>query len=232
MVIYSINDIEKLSGVKAHTLRIWEKRYAIIKPSRTDKNIRYFVDSDLKLILNIAILNRSGIKISHIAKLSHKEIYQKVTDISEVDAIFEDDLGALTLSVMELSETKFVKILDKKIELNGFEDTIDTVIYPLLDKLGTMWIAGSIKGAHEHFVSNLIRRKTISAIDQIPKTYKGDNPKGLIFLPKNENHELSLLFLHYILRKMGHRTISLGYNIPLTDVVDAYKIYKPDYIVF
>lgn len=230
MVIYSINDIEKLSGVKAHTIRIWEKRHGIINPKRTEKNIRYFDDSDLKLILNIAILNRNGIKISHIAKLSHEEIFQKVTDISEVDSIFEDELDALTLAVLELSETKFVRILDKKIELRGFEDTMDAVIYPLLDKLSTMWIAGSIKGAHEHFVSNLIRRKTISAIDQLPVKYKGGEPKGLIFLPKNEHHELSLLFLHFILKKLGHRTISLGYDIPLVDVIDAYKIYKPDYV--
>ncbi len=230
MVIYSINDIEKLSGVKAHTIRIWEKRYGIINPKRTDKNIRYFDDVDLKLILNIAILNRSGIKISHIAKLSQEEIYQKVTDITEVDAIFEDELDALTLAVLELSEVKFVKVLDKKIELRGFEDTMDTVIYPLLDKLSTMWIAGSIKGAHEHFVSNLIRRKTISAIDQLEIKYKGKEPKGLIFLPKNENHELSLLFLHFILKKLGHKTISLGFDIPLTDIVDAYNIYKPDYV--
>ncbi len=230
MVVYSIKDIEKLSGVKAHTIRMWERRYGVIQPKRTSKNIRYYDDDDLKLILNIALLNRSGIKISHISSMEPQEIIDKVSEITEVDSMFESELDALTLSILEMEEDKFVRILNKKIESLGFENTMNEVIYPLLDKLSTMWIAGSIKGAHEHFVSNIIRRKIIKAIEDESATEQRQDMKCLIFLPENENHELSLLFLHYILKKIGLRTISLGFGIPVMDALEAYNIYKPDFV--
>lgn len=230
MIVYSINDIEKLSGVKAHTIRIWERRYNVIAPKRSSNNVRYYDDDDLRVILNIAILNKNGIKISHIAKLSNVEISKKVSSISEVDSIFEDSLDSLTLSVLEISDRKFSRILDKKIEQNGFEHTMEQVVYPLLDKLSVMWIAGSIKGAHEHFVSNIIRRKTIHAIENLKVSYTDNQKKALVYLPENENHELSKLYLHYILKKRGLETINLGSNIPLSDVIEANKIFNPHYI--
>lgn len=230
MVAYSINDIEKLSGVKAHTLRVWERRYNILIPKRTENNTRYYDDNDLKLILNVALLNKNGLKISHIVKLSKEEIFNKVTEITEVEAVFEDNLDSLTLSILELSERKFSRILNKKICQNGFEHTMENVIYPLLDKLSLMWIAGSIKGAHEHFVSNIIRRKTINAIEEIDIQFTGKEPKAIVFLPENENHELSKLFLHYILKNRGLEVLNLGFNIPIPDVIDAYNIFQPKYI--
>ncbi len=232
MIIYSIKDLEKLSGVKAHTLRIWEKRYGIIQPKRTQTNIRYYLDEDLKQILNIAFLNKKGYRISKIAALSNKEIRQKVAEYTEINSSFEDyQLDALTLCVLELNESKFSKILDKYITQKGFLHVMNHVIYPLLDKLGMMWMSGSIKSVHEHFVSNVVRRKTINAIDRIKESRNEvNNPKFLIYLPEGENHELSLLYLHYILKEKGMRVVNVGIGIPLDDVIDGCRISKPDFV--
>ncbi len=229
MVIYSINDLEKLSGVKAHTLRIWEKRYGIIEPKRTPTNIRYYLDEDLKLILNIAFLNKKGYKISKIAALEPSEIQRKVSEYSDVEEVGNDHLDALTLCILELNEAKFSRILDKSIKEYGFEYTMNNVIYPLLDKLSMMWMSGSIKGVHEHFVSNIVRRKTIHAVDSITDHYPS-NPTFQIYLPENENHELSLLYLHYLLKARGMNVINLGINLSLIDVIDGSRIAHPDFI--
>lgn len=230
MVAYSIKDLESLSGVKAHTLRIWEKRYDIIQPSRTQTNIRYYKDNDLQKILNITLLNRKGYKISKIASMTNDEIKQKVAELTEVGADFEDQLDALTLSMFELDDVKFNIILDHQIASNGFEATMNDVVYPLLDKLTMMWIAGSVKGIHENFVSNIIRKKTIIETDKLSKTETDHKFRCLIFLPENESHELSLLFLHYILIKYHGKVINLGTNVPLIDVLEGKNIFKPAFI--
>ncbi|MBP6234936.1 MAG: MerR family transcriptional regulator [Saprospiraceae bacterium] len=230
MVAYSIKDLESLSGVKAHTLRIWEKRYGIIKPSRTDTNIRYYMDCDLQKILNITLLNRKGYKISKIAGMPNDEIRQKVAELTEVGAVFEDQLDAMMLSMFELDETKFNIMLDHHISSKGFEETMNDVVYPLLDKLSVMWIAGSVKGVHENFVSNIIRRKTIVEIDKLNKNESIPGFKCLIFLPENESHELSLLFLQYILVKNRAKVINLGTGVPLIDVLEGKNIFNAKYI--
>ncbi len=230
MVAYSIKDLESLSGIKAHTLRIWEKRYGIIKPSRTDTNIRFYKDSDLQKILNITLLNRKGIKISKIANMHYDEIRQKVAEITEVGAVFEDQLDALMLSVFELDETKFNIILDHQITSKGFEETMNVIIYPLLDKLSMMWIAGSIKGVHENFVNNIIRHKTIVEIDKFNKSDYQSDFRCLIYLPENETHELSLLFLNYLLVKNKAKVLNLGTNVTLIDVLEGKNIFKAKYI--
>lgn len=230
MVAYSIKDLENLSGVKAHTLRIWEKRYGVINPNRTDTNIRYYKDADLQKILNISLLNRKGYKISKIVEMSDEEITQKVGKYTEVGSVFEDQLDSLMMSMFELDETKFNIILEHQIVSRGFEVTMNDVIYPLLDKLGVMWLAGSIKAVHENFVSNFIRRKTIIEIDKYQKQEQNIDNKCLIYLPENENHELSLLFLHYILVKNKAKVINLGAGVSLIDVLEARDIFKAKYI--
>ncbi len=229
MVIYSIKDLEKLSGVKAHTLRIWEKRYGIICPKRTKTNIRYYLDEDLKKVLNIAFLNKKGYKISKIAALKASDIQRKVAEYSDMNISFDDQLDALTLCILELNESKFSKILDKNINQKGFQETMVQVIYPLLDKLSMMWMSGSIKSVHEHFVSNIVRRKTVTAIEDL-KDAKAEAPSFLIYLPESENHELSLLYLHFLLKAEGMRVINLGINLPIDDVLDGCKISQPDYV--
>ena len=152
MVVYSIKDLENLTGIKAHTIRIWEKRYGIIEPRRTNTNIRYYLEEDLKKIMNIALLNRNGYKISKIAKLQNNDIHSIAAKLTDVDKTFENQLDGLTLSVLELNEDNFLKIFNANISQNGFKQTMLDVIYPLLDKLGMMWMTGSIEPIHENFV--------------------------------------------------------------------------------
>lgn len=229
MVVYSIKDLEKLSGVKAHTLRIWEKRYEIIKPKRTETNIRYYLDDDVQKILNIALLNKRGYRISNISKMTLDEIQAKVAELSEVDAQFEDQVDGLILSMLELNESKFNRIINHNIAQRGFEEAMEVVIYPLLDKLSMMWIAGSVKSVHETFVSSIIRRKMIVNIDQI-KTQRERNEKVIIYLPEAETHELSLLYLHFVLKKNGFRVLNLGIHTPLIDVLEGQMIFEASYV--
>ena len=230
MTVYSIKDLEKLSGIKAHTIRIWEQRYDIIQPGRTKTNIRYYTEQDLKLILNIALLNRNGIKISKIAEMEQEEILEKVAAISEIN--FENDvqLDALTLSMIEMDEYKFDRIISTNIQQLGFERTMLEVIYPFLDKLGLLWLTGSINPVQENFMSYLIRQKIVSAIDSLPVTTGQGIPKFLIYLPEGESQELSLLFMHYLLKARRFRVIYVGKNITISDIQDAFNIHKPDFV--
>lgn len=230
MAVYSIKDLEKLCGIKAHTIRIWEQRYGLIKPKRTKTNIRYYMDADLKLLLNIALLNRNGTKISKIASMSEMEIAEKVATISEIDFEGGAQLDALTLSMIEMDEVKFDRILTTNIRQLGFEKTMLEVIYPFLDKLSLLWLTGSINPAQENFISNLIRQKIIVAIDNESFSVKRNNNKFLIYLPEGEKQELSMLFMHYLLKSRGNQVIYLGQNVSVNDVQDAYRITKPSYI--
>lgn len=230
MAIYSIKDLEKLSGIKAHTIRIWEQRYHIIQPGRTQTNIRYYTDKDLKLLLNIALLNKNGIKISKIAKMQNEEIMERVAALSEMN--FENDvqLDALTLSMIEMDEYKFDRIISTNIQQLGFERTMIEVIYPFLDKLSILWLTGSINPVQENFMSYLIRQKIIVAINNEPIAQGNDVHKFLIYLPEGESQELSLLFMHYLLKSRKMKVIYIGKHISLSDLKDAYQIHHPDYI--
>jgi len=230
VAIYSIKDLEKLTGIKAHTLRIWEQRYGIIQPGRTKTNIRYYTEDNLKVLLNIALLNRNGIKISKIAKMEKEEILKKVAAISEINLEYDGQLDALTLSMIEMDEYKFDRIISANIQQLGFERTMIEVIYPFLDKLGLLWLTGSINPAQEYFMTYLIRQKIIAAIDSMPIAMGMDVPKILIYLPEGEAQELSLLFMHYILKSRRFKVIHIGKNVTISDIQDAYHIHQPDYI--
>jgi DNA-binding transcriptional MerR regulator len=230
MATYSIADIEKLSGVKAHTIRIWEKRYGICSGKRSETNIRYYDDDDLKYILNVAFLNREGMKISKIAKLSQEEIKQEVADQCNLNKE-ETEVDSLMLSIFELNEYKFLKIVNHHITDFGFEKTMDDIIYPLLDKLSLLWMSNSIKNVHENFVSSIIRRKISAEINKLDPVFDLNAKKFLIYLPEQEASELSLLFIYYVLRKKGVNVLYLGAQIPLIDIIEGVRIYKPDYIL-
>jgi len=232
VAVYSISDLEKLSGIKAHTIRVWEQRYSIIQPKRTKTNIRYYQDTDLKFLLNIALLNKNGIKISKIAKMSKEEIAEKVAAISEINFEYGTQLDALTISMIEMDESKFDRIVSTNIQQSGFERTMLEIIYPFLEKLSVLWLTGSINPVQENFMSYLIRQKIIVAIDKEPLTSQKDENDEvyLIFLPEGEKQELTLLFMHYLLKTRRKQVIYLGQDISLTDLKDAYKIRKPDYM--
>lgn len=230
MLVYSIKDVENLSGVKAHTIRIWEKRYDIVNPKRTETNIRFYDEEDLKLVLQIALLKKSGMKISKIASLSRDEISQLCAEVNEVQTEFENSLDTLTLSLIELDEQKFNRIFDLNIQDAGFEKTMEEIIFPLLNKLSVMWMTGSIKQVHEHFVGNLIKRKIISEIDKLSGQSLKEE-KFLVFLNEKEDHELSILFLHYLLKKKGFKVLNIGTNVGVNNLIEGSVIYKPNYLI-
>jgi DNA-binding transcriptional MerR regulator len=231
VAIYSIKDLEKISGIKAHTIRVWEQRYDVIIPKRTRTNIRYYDEEDLKKLLNIVLLNKNGIKISKIAKMSKVEIAQEVAEVSDVHFEHDAQSDALTISMLEMDTYKFDKIISANIDQMGFERTMIDVINPFLDKLSVLWLTGSINPAQEHLISNLIRQKLIVAIDKLPYVREEGTPKYLVFLPEDEIHELSILFLTYLLRERGNSAIYLGQNIPFNDLQAVHKIYNPNYIL-
>ncbi|MFZ4544476.1 MAG: MerR family transcriptional regulator [Saprospiraceae bacterium] len=230
MAVYSISDLEKLSGIKAHTLRIWEQRYVLIEPKRTQTNIRYYTDDDLKTILNVSVLNKNGYKISKIAAMSPAERSLKVSTLSEKSFEQETQLDALTISMIEMDEFKFDRIISINIQQLGFERTMIDVIHPLLDKLGLLWLTGSIHPVQENFMSYLIRQKIIVAIDKLPLPLIKNTKKFLLYLPEGENQELSLLFMHYLLKSRGYQVIYIGQNMSLDDLRDVNGIHKPDFI--
>lgn len=195
---YSIKDIESLTKIKAHTVRIWEKRYSIIKPERSKTNIRFYSDNELRKLLNISILINNGIKISHISGFNSDEIREKALYFLQNPNDMENQVKNLVIAMPELNESKFEKILSKSIINTGFEKTMLHLVYPFQQHIGVLWQTGSINPAHEHFISNLIRQKLISSIDSIEYKEHTNAKRFILFLPEGEWHELGLLFYYYL----------------------------------
>lgn len=229
MSTYSIRDLEQLSGIKAHTLRIWEQRYAIIAPQRTDTNIRTYDDQDLKLVLNISLLKDHGYKISEISRLSPDELAREVLKVSEKQLTYPDQIHALTIAMIDFDEERFEKLIDVNIRQFGFEKTMIYIVYPFLNRIGTLWVTGSVGPAQEHFITNLIRQKLIVAIDEQSRQ-PATGKKYLLFLPEGEFHEISLLFADYIIRARSNKVIYLGQSLPFNELVHVYERHKPDYL--
>jgi MerR family transcriptional regulator, light-induced transcriptional regulator len=227
---YSIKDLEKLSGIKAHTLRIWEQRYGIVKPKRTPTNIRYYLDQDLAKLLNVVFLYKNGVKISRIAQMSDQEIEEFKSNLAEKKSTKVSRLDALILATTELDEQTFNKILAEHSTENGFFKTMTELIYPFMDKLSVLWLTGSITPSRELFVSNLIRQKVITSIDKETTPPNKKQPKFILFLPDGETQELGLLFLHFILKSKSFPVLYLGKNIQIDQISDACQFFHPDYL--
>jgi len=227
---YSIRDLEHLSGIKAHTLRIWEQRYRILQPKRTETNIRFYDDADLKQILNISFLNEQGYKISKIAKMSEQELVNEVLALNQANVASSQQLNALLLAMIEMDEQKFDKLLTTAILQKGLEKTMLEVICPFLVKTGLLWQTGSINPAHEHFISNLIRQKLFVAIDGQVIPDQQAAQRFLLYLPEGELHEIGLLFSNYVIRNRGNHVMYLGQNLPFTDLETCVRYYKPHFI--
>ena len=228
---FSIKDLENLSGIKAHTIRIWEQRYGILEPKRTKTNIRYYSDDDLKFLLNVGLLNKSGFKISKIARMSNTDIQHQVILITENNFEYETQVAALNVAMLELNESMFERILSSNIIRMGFEDTMMKVIFPFLYQVGILWQTDVICPAHEHFITNLIRQKLIVAIDGQYGKEEFSSKRFLLFLPEQETHEIGMLFINYLLRSRGNRVIYLGQNVPFGDLEQVNMTFKPDYMV-
>lgn len=229
MNTFTIKDLENLSGIKAHTLRIWEQRYHFLKPSRTHTNIRYYSNEDLKMILNIAILNKYGYKISHIDKMSEAQINEKILSLNQMEAQQERIVNDLIKNMIDLDIQSFEDTLDRFILVKGIERAITQIIFPFLEKIGILWMTNHINPAQEHLVTNLIRQKLIVGIEGVSVSLKL-NKTVLLFLPEGEYHELGLLFMYYLLKKRGSDVIYLGTNVPLKDVSYIVDLKKPDYL--
>ena len=228
---YSIKEVESLSGLKAHTLRIWEQRYHILKPERTDTNIRYYNDDQLKLILNISTLNKKGMKISKIANLSQNELNKLVEEIANEGGTADILQDGLLRSMIDFDEAQFEKTLSTAVVKFGFEEAFINLVFPMMVRAGVLWSAGAIHASQEHFISNLIRRKISAAIDS--QYVKADDKakKFVLFLPEGEIHELVLLFTEYLLRKRNHNVAYIGNSVPYADIEFIQQSFKPDYLV-
>jgi DNA-binding transcriptional MerR regulator len=228
---YSIKDVASLSGVKAHTLRIWEQRYDFLKPSRTDTNIRFYDDAQLRLILNVSTLNRNGMKISKIAELPHEEICREVERISEQGTGTNDLLDGLIHSMIDFDEARFEKTISCAIMKHGFERAFSETISPMLTRTGVLWATGTIHPSQEHFITNLIRRKLCAAIDNQYVAKNQQSRKFVLFLPEGETHEMVLLFTEFVLRRHNHQVAYIGTSVPFSDIEFIQNSFKPDYFV-
>jgi DNA-binding transcriptional MerR regulator len=229
MNAFTIKDLENLTGIKAHTIRIWEQRYNFLKPQRTDTNIRYYNNEELKKILNISLLNKYGFKISHIDRMTEEDMKNKILSINNIHAQQERIVNALIQSMVDMNLEAFEDSLEEYIRAKGIEKTIHQIIFPFMERIGVLWITGHINPAQEHLVSNIIRQKLIVGTEAVNPLFQL-NKTGLLFLPEGEYHELGLLFIQYLLRSRGLRVLYLGANVPMDDVEYVAKYKNPDFI--
>lgn len=225
MADYSIQDLAHLSGIKPHTIRIWELRYELIKPKRTDTNIRTYNDIELKKILNVSFLLSKGFKISKIASLSDVQLISEINNYytTQTEAFFyEDEIANFIHSMIEFNEDKFEKVFTTSLIKIGFEQTIIKLVYPFLNRVGILWGANKINPAHEHFICSLIRNKLINAAYH--QTFSITKKSTFIlFLPANEYHELALLMTNYLLKSFGYKVVYLGQNVPADCLLETIK---------
>jgi len=226
---FTIKDLENLSGIKAHTIRIWEQRYSFLKPQRSDTNIRHYSNDELKAILNIALLNKYGYKISHIDKMTLPEINDKLLTLSQSQAQQERIVNDLIQLLIDLEIEKIDQTLNNYIHAKGIEKTITQIIFPFLERIGILWLTNHVNPAQEHLVSNLIRQKIIIGIENC-NTEPSSNETVLLFLPEGEHHELGLLFISYLLKNKGVKSIYLGADVPLKDVEFVARLKKTTHI--
>jgi DNA-binding transcriptional MerR regulator len=229
MDVFTIKDLENLSGIKAHTIRIWEQRYNFLKPNRTDTNIRYYCNQELKTILNISLLNKYGYKISHINKMTGDELRTKIVSLSDRIAQQERLVNELIAYMIDLDIECFERVLDGFILAKGIDKAITQIIFPFLNRIGILWVTNHINPAQEHLVTNMIRQKLIVGIEGT-MTHRRTDKTVLLFLPEGEHHELGLLYVYYLLKTQGVGVLYLGADVPLEDVEFACHHKAPDYL--
>jgi DNA-binding transcriptional MerR regulator len=223
---FQIRDLEEFSGVKAHTIRMWEKRYGLLAPDRTDTNIRTYSLDELKAILNVAYLNQNGHKISKIAALSPPDRERLVNETASRMTSGGDVLNSLKLAMLSFDEVLFNSVSSKYRESHGFRALVEQAYVPLLENIGLLWQSNAICLSQEHFVSNIIRHKLIIASGSLPLSAAPRERTFVLYLPENEIHELGLLYLDYLLRAKGERTIYLGQSVPTSDLAQVVSMFS------
>ncbi len=223
---FSIRDMENLSGIKAHTIRIWEKRYNLFSPERTDTNIRTYNLASLQKLLNITLLYNNGYKISKIAKLSEEKIPVLVRDIVAEKSEKSHALNSMKLAMLNFDQALFLQTYNGLMKEKSFTQIFNEVFIPLLNELGLLWQTHTISPAHEHFIANLIKQKIYIHTEQLQLKEPTQKDKVFVlFLPENEIHELGLLYLNYQLALRGYKTVYLGQTMPIENLVDLLKYY-------
>jgi len=229
MNVFTIKDLENLSGIKAHTIRIWEQRYNFLKPNRTDTNIRYYCNQELKTVLNISLLNKCGYKISHISRMSEEELQSRIIALTDHEACQERLVNELIALMIDLDIEEFESVLDGYILARGIDKAITQIIFPFLHRIGILWLTNHINPAQEHLVSHVIRQKLIVGIEGT-RVARRSGRLVMLFLPEGEHHELGLLYVYYLLKSHGIGTLYLGADLPLADVEFVCKAKQPDYL--
>lgn len=226
---FTIKELETLSGIKAHTIRIWEQRYQFLKPSRTTTNIRRYNNDELKTLLTVALLNKYGYKISRIDEMLPEKRMEAALQLNEPDAQQEYVINELIGCMIDLNSIEFEKLLNQQIAEQGIEETVSGIIFTFLERVGILWQTNRLRPVQEHITTNIIRQKLIHAIEGLP--FPGnDSPLFVLFLPEGEFHELGLLYVYYLLRKQGLAALYLGANVPLKDLEYVVEVKQPDYL--
>lgn len=224
---FTIKDLENFSGIKAHTIRIWEKRYNLFEPLRTSSNIRYYTIDSLKKLLNVTLLYNNGLKISKIADLNKNGLEQKVKELVFNDGFENSALNSFKLSMLNFDEALFHKTYNSLIVHSSFKAVFTNIFMPFLNEVGLLWMVNSITPSHEHFITNLIKQKIYFNIEKVQMVDSLDDRKTFVlFLPLNEIHELGLLYVHFELLLHGYHSIYLGQSVPIENLKDLQNIYK------
>jgi len=229
MSSYTIKDLEKISGIKAHTIRIWEQRYQFLQPQRTETNIRTYSSDELKTILNVSLLNKYGFKISLIDKMSAEQMEEKILSLNQIDAQKERVVNALIKEMVSLNMANFERQMDTYIGQKGIEKTIIEIIFPFMERVGILWITNHINPAQEHLATNVIRQKIILGIEKLPPVLHYTK-RIVLFMPEGEYHEIGLLYVHFLLKQRGFYVDYLGTNVPMIDLKYLSEFHKVDYL--
>jgi DNA-binding transcriptional MerR regulator len=231
MHYYSIKDLEHLTGVQAHTIRIWEQRYKLLTPMRTPTNIRVYTDRDLRKLLSVALLNHDGLKISKIVSLTDKEIFESVLQVTESrDSSLENHIGALKLIMVEMNESKFEKLFSHLVLQLGFEETISKVFVPFFSRLTYLWQTESVTSAQIYFISSLYKQKLFVALDGLDPANTAKKT-FVFFLPQTEWFDNGLLFSNYVARKRGYQTVYLGSPLTTAALAEVIQTYPNSYFM-
>lgn len=229
---FSIRDLENLSGIKAHTIRIWEKRYDLLSPERTETNIRNYSLASLQKLLNITMLYHNGVKISKIARIKEQDIPVMVKEIVAKNSIKNHAINAFKMAMINFDQTLFINTYNGLLAERSFREIFTEVFIPLLNELGLLWQTDTISPAHEHFITGLIKQKIQTSTEKLQHLEPTKKDKVFVlFLPENEIHEIGLLFLNYEIVLRGYKSIYLGQTIPLENLVDIMKFYDNLYFV-
>ena len=228
---FKIKDLENLTGIKAHTIRIWEKRYSLLEPMRSETNIRYYDLSSFQKLLNISYLNKNGYKISKIASLNDKEIVNLVREIATKFSVDDHAINAFKISMLNFDQVLFYKTYQSLLEEKDFNDIFYDIFIPLLTEIGLLWQTDTITPAHEHFLTSLIRKKILINTEKLQSVKVSQSKKTFVlYLPDNEIHELGIMFINYQIVSKGYQSIFLGLSTPIDSLKDIKKFY--DEVIF